>query len=61
LLAALPGRLTDLAREQWPLGIDHLVTAVVRLGAEPAATSLGLSSIALLCAYALAILRGRPR
>ncbi|MCB5906433.1 ATP-binding cassette domain-containing protein [Streptomyces pinistramenti] len=58
-LAGLPGRLRSSALVQWPSGIDQGVSVVLRLATQPVGGALTLSLAALVCAYALTVLRHR--
>ncbi|MFE7117634.1 ATP-binding cassette domain-containing protein [Streptomyces sp. NPDC057654] len=60
-VVGLPDRLRSVALMQWPTGVDHGMSAVLRLSAHPVGWALALSLAVLLCAYALTALRGRPR
>ncbi|MEV0120358.1 ATP-binding cassette domain-containing protein [Streptomyces sp. NPDC050703] len=59
--AGFPGRLRDLALVQWPFGSERILTAGVRMLAQPVGTALMLSLTTLLCAYLLTTVRGRVR
>ncbi|WP_073946918.1 ABC transporter ATP-binding protein [Streptomyces kebangsaanensis] len=57
----LPARLRRVFLLQWPFGGDRYLAAAARVIAQPVGGALTLSLAALLCAYLLAILRGRAR
>ncbi|MFJ9409388.1 ATP-binding cassette domain-containing protein [Streptomyces sp. NPDC101393] len=60
-LIGLPGRLRTSALMQWPSGIDQGVSVVVRLATQPVGGAMTLSLTALVCAYALTVLRRRTQ
>ncbi|MEV0277581.1 ATP-binding cassette domain-containing protein [Streptomyces sp. NPDC050610] len=60
-IIGLPDRLRSVTMMQWPTGVDHGVSAALRLLARPVGWALALSLAVLLCAYALTTLRGRPQ
>ncbi|MFF4954807.1 ATP-binding cassette domain-containing protein [Streptomyces chattanoogensis] len=60
-LVGLPGRLGLSALYQWPSGIDQAVSVAVRLATQPVGSAMALSLTALVCAYALTMLRGLAR
>ncbi|MEU4847347.1 ABC transporter ATP-binding protein [Streptomyces gilvosporeus] len=60
-LVGLPGRLGSSALYRWPSGIDQAVSVAVRLTTQPVGGAMALSLAALVCAYALTMLRGWAR
>ncbi len=60
-IIGLPDRLRSVTMMQWPTGVDHGMSALLRLLAHPVGWALALSLAVLLGAYALTGLRGRPR
>ncbi len=58
-LVGLPGRMRVSAPVQWPSGIDHGVSVLLRLATQPVGSAMALSLTALVCAYAFTMRRSR--
>jgi ABC-type multidrug transport system ATPase subunit len=57
--AGLPDRLPSMGLAQWPSEAGRWISAALRLGAQPVGQALALSLCTLLCAYLIAVWRGK--
>lgn len=60
-MVGFPSRIRTAAVVQWPSGIGQLADFAWRLAAQPVVGAMTLSLAALLCAYALTVLRSKVR